>query len=277
MSIVSFLASGAYDIYLAIRARNQELLEADGAGSEEEDAAPARKKKKTSEMRDLSDDEEEMAANLKSIRGVASGSRRQEQNQEDEQEEDQNDDEDAAQPIRGEADENLHAELGDIDVDEVDVDMDMASRDGDLSNEVCPPSICNTNLIFGFLQVGIEEDNSTTSSKARSKSKTPLSKTPIAAATNTSKVVEKHFTPRTLRLALAAKSHVRTRTVYDEPFPRNNKIARINFAWKTIQESAIASDDVEIRQAYKRATKDTAVKSNLMKFVSLSYNLRLRC
>ena len=88
-------------------------------------------------------------------------------------------------------------------------------------------------------------------------------------AANTSKVVEKDFSPRTLKLALASKSHVRTRTVFDEPFPRNNKISRINFAWTTIKESAFASEDVEVRQAFKRATDNINLKSKLMKFVSL--------
>ena len=99
--------------------------------------------------------------------------------------------------------------------------------------------------------------------------KTPRSKGQHSSTSQTSKVVEKDFTPRTLKLALASKSHVRTRTVYDEPFPRNNKIARINFAWKTIKETAMASDDAEVRQAYKRATGNVVLKGQLMKFVRM--------
>ena len=125
-------------------------------------------------------------------------------------------------------------------------------------------------LNFCCLQIGTETESSRGGSNVHSKSKAPgRPKTPVSSSgTNTSKVVEKDFTPRTLRLALAAKGHVRTRTVFDEPFPRNNKISRINFAWKTIQESAVASSDLDIRQAYKRATKNTVVKSKLAKFVS---------
>ena len=118
--------------------------------------------------------------------------------------------------------------------------------------------------------------DATTPASCSKQPKTPRSKVSGATATHNSKVVEKDFTPRTLRLALAAKSHIRTRTVYDEPFPRNNKIARINFAWRTIQESARASSELEVRQAYKRATKDTAVKGKLTKFVSFFMLLRSR-
>lgn len=100
-------------------------------------------------------------------------------------------------------------------------------------------------------------------------------------ASNASKVVEKDFTPRSLKLALASKSHIRMRTVFDEPFPRNNKISRIDFAWKTIRESAVTSDDAEIHQAYKRAAEDLDSKSKLMKFVSntflLIFSIFLQC
>lgn len=133
-------------------------------------------------------------------------------------------------------------------------------------------------LTFSFSQLvveGVTKDASTTASQmSRSGSaapRTPRPKTASAShASNASKVVEKDFTPRTLKLALAAKSHVRTRTIFDEPFPRNNKISRINFAWRTIKESAIASDENEVRRAYKRAMNDLSAKTKLMKFVSNS-------
>ena len=127
------------------------------------------------------------------------------------------------------------------------------------------------------LQIAIEDlDNVSITGPQKPRSisvapRTPLKKKQVTGThntSNTSKVVEKDFTPRTLKLALVSKSHVRTRTIFDEPFPRNNKISRINFAWKTIKESALASEDVEVRQAYKRATGDTSSKAKLMKFVS---------
>ena len=132
-----------------------------------------------------------------------------------------------------------------------------------------------TKFLFSQLfQIGVEGQTDGTVPASRAKQpKTPRSKSSAAATANSSKVVKKDFTPRTLRLALAAKSHIRTRTVYDEPFPRNNKIARINFAWQTIQESARASSDANVRQAYTRAKKDIAVKSKLTKFVNLSYTV----
>ncbi|PPQ97260.1 hypothetical protein CVT26_000652 [Gymnopilus dilepis] len=241
---------------MMIRTRNRELLEADdGSGEEEADDAgtSSRKRKKTTApVVALSDDEEELAAGLQSVRAAALG---QNQDREVEREELQNElgsDEELAVRSRGEDDDDLPAELEGVDVDDIDIDMDLGSRDGELSNEI-----------------GVDqgsEGHSASAPTSRSKSKTPCPKTPSSSNAHTSKVVEKDFTPRTLRLALAAKGHVRTRTIYEEPFPRNNKISRINFAWKTIKESAIASDDSEVRSAFTRAKQDVSLKSKLMKF-----------
>ena len=57
-------------------------------------------------------------------------------------------------------------------------------------------------------------------------------------------------------------------TVFNEPFPPNNKVSRIDFAWKTIRESAVTADDPEVHDAYRRTARDLDSKSKLMKFVS---------
>lgn len=249
----------------AIRSRNRALLEAEGNDSEEDNRAPAPKRQRTGRNISLSDDEEEMAAGLESVRAAAQGHQGEEEVEPEE--------EDRA-PHRAGEDEDLHADLDGIDVDDVDIEMDLGSGEGDLSNEVCLPSISITLANISLSQIGVEGSTEASSRKSRTRSATPQTprpRTPRARnsnASNNSKVVEKDFTPRTLKLALSAKSHVRTRSVYDEPFPRNNKISRINFSWKTIKESAMTSEDPEVRQAYKRATKDTSLKSKLMKFVS---------
>ncbi|PPQ86381.1 hypothetical protein CVT26_006286, partial [Gymnopilus dilepis] len=204
-------------------------------------------KRKTTTRALLSDDEQAMAGELPSIRPLANGSN----------EEDLASDEERGSCHSGE-DEDLQVELDGVDIDDVDMEPDLGSPDTDSNNEIRVET----------------PDNSSISSSQRSRSRSVAPKTPVPKkqgqdaqnTANTSKVVEKDFSPRTLKLALAAKSHVRTRTIFDEPFPRNNKISRINFAWKTIKESAIVSDDVEVRQAYKRAMNDTGLKSKLMKF-----------
>ncbi|PPR06462.1 hypothetical protein CVT26_006458 [Gymnopilus dilepis] len=244
----------------AIRERNRELLDADGQDSDTERANPPHKKKKTNaNVLELSSDEEELASGLRSIQAQAApqaGQRSQEE--EEDTIEDRGSDDDGQEALQHESDieEGLQAELQDVDVDDVDVNMDSpVSGDGELSNEI---------------NVRLTPEPGHTMVHNHSKSKGQRAKaghsSSVNMSSNTSKVVEKNFTPRTLRLAIASKSHVRTRTVYEEPFPRNNKIARINFAWKTVKESAIASNDNDIIQAYKRAVKNTAVKSQLMKF-----------
>ena len=129
---------------VAIRSKNQELLDAEsGSEGEMEKTAPARKKARTSERLILSDDEAEMAAGLASIQAVASTRGRQVSDLEAEQEEgaEQNSDQDEANQraaSRGEDEEDpeLLDDLEGIDVNEADVDMDLGSGGADLSNEV---------------------------------------------------------------------------------------------------------------------------------------------
>ena len=132
---------------IAIRAKNRELLDNEDGDSdaEIEMLGPARKRNKTSDRRVLSDDEEEMAAGLSSIRAMASAGARQvpkqgeqeEEEREVEQTSDQDDDGQAG-ASRGEDEEDpeLLEDLEGIDVDEADVDMDLGSGGGNLSNEV---------------------------------------------------------------------------------------------------------------------------------------------
>jgi hypothetical protein len=85
------------------------------------------------------------------------------------------------------------------------------------------------------------------------------------------KVTENDFTPRTRRLAIASKSHIRTRIVYHEmgPFnPMSSRIGRLDFAWATVKEAANNSIDPQIKKAFKRASKDDGTKKSLLTFVS---------
>lgn len=104
-------------------------------------------------------------------------------------------------------------------------------------------------------------------SRSCSRSGTPAS----SAVSKTSKVTERHFTPRTRRLAIASKAHARTRVVYhpNGPFnPVSGRMARMDFAWTTVKETATNSDDPQIKDAFKRASGNDGRKKDLLTFVS---------
>ena len=70
------------------------------------------------------------------------------------------------------------------------------------------------------------------------------------------KVAERHFSPRTRRLAVASKSHMRTHLVYHEsgPFnPMNSHVTRLEFAWATVRETSDSSNDTQMKDAFRRA------------------------
>ncbi|PPQ83758.1 hypothetical protein CVT26_005421 [Gymnopilus dilepis] len=231
----------------------KELLDAEDDPSTDQGGRPRKKRKSATQPVQpvLSEGEDEIASRLQPVNAIDRTLDAEMSHEEDEE------------PPNAGDDEGLHMDLDGMDVDEVDIDTDSDVLEGNANNEI------------SFVAADIVQSNVDPRSRSRSVApKTPGrmalgSKKQVMStlnAANTSKVVEKDFSPRTLKLALASKSHVRTRTVFDEPFPRNNKISRINFAWTTIKESAFASEDVEVRQAFKRATDNINLKSKLMKF-----------
>ena len=111
---------------LAIRARNSRLLDDEDGTSAGRDSRPT-KRKKTTTTPALSDDEEAMASTLQSIQATAALARL----SGDEMSEEENG------PRNAGDDEDLNVELDGVDIDDVDVEMDPGSTDGDLSNEVC--------------------------------------------------------------------------------------------------------------------------------------------
>lgn len=123
----------------------------------------------------------------------------------------------------------------------------------------------------------VEDGNKTRSSF--SYSQTSRSGTPAASSvsapskppSNSNKITERHFTPRTRRLAVASKSHIRNRIVYHEsgPFnPMTSRMARLDFAWAAVKEAANNSDDHYLKDAFRRASKNDGIKKNLLTFVS---------
>ena len=114
-------------LFLDIRNRNRELLEAEGDGPAE-DLRPSKRKKATASRAELSDDEMVMAATLTSVDAV--GNEAEELLPSDEEE----------GVRRGlEEDEDLAPGLEDVNVEDVDVDMDSRPDEDSLSNGVCDP------------------------------------------------------------------------------------------------------------------------------------------
>jgi hypothetical protein len=123
-----------------------------------------------------------------------------------------------------------------------------------------------------------EDGKESTAMSSFSYSQSSPSSTPLSAPSKTlkartvsNKVTERHFSPRTRRLAISSKSHIRNRIVYHEsgPFnPMNTRIARLDFAWATVKEAANNSRDPQIKDAFKRASRDDRTKKNLLTFVS---------
>ena len=110
-------------LFLGIRNRNRELLEAED-DEPSEDLRAAKRRKSAANAADLSDDELAMAATLTSVRALAN-----------ETDEFPPEEEEEIRQSLGE-DEDLHAELDGVNMDDVDVDMDNRPDGEDLSNQV---------------------------------------------------------------------------------------------------------------------------------------------
>ena len=111
-----------------------------------------------------------------------------------------------------------------------------------------------------------------------SRSGTPAPSVSSKTLKVSNKVTERHFTPRTRRLAVGSKSHIRTRIVYHENGPFNSvnsRMARLEFAWATVKETAKNSNDDELKDAFKRASNNDEMKKSLLTFVSRLSSNRL--
>ena len=101
-----------------------------------------------------------------------------------------------------------------------------------------------------------------------SRSGTPASSAPSKGS---HKVTERHFTPWTCQLAIASKAHVRTCIVYypNGPFNSvNGCLARMDFAWTTVKETAANSNDPQMKDTFKHASSNNEKKKDLLTFVS---------
>lgn len=90
------------------------------------------------------------------------------------------------------------------------------------------------------------------------------------ASKPSTKITERHFTPRTRRLAISSKAHVRSSVIYhpDGPFISvNGRMARMQFAWTTLKDTAKNSNDTDIKEAFARASKNDKTKKDLVTFV----------
>jgi hypothetical protein len=107
------------------------------------------------------------------------------------------------------------------------------------------------------------------SQRSRSRSLTPWGSSD-SKLSNSLKAREGDFSPKTRRLAIASKSHVRTTAIYNKngPFIPTSRISRMDFAWNTINETSKNSGDPTMIDAFNRATNNDSVKKQLIKFVS---------
>lgn len=112
---------------------------------------------------------------------------------------------------------------------------------------------------------------SVTPAKSRKSSRSETSA--VQKGGRSSKVTESDFSPKTRELAIAAKSHVRTCTAIDHPFPPQNKFGRISYAWSVIQETASMSGENQSRfkTAIEKASADINIKKDLMTFVRILF------
>lgn len=122
-----------------------------------------------------------------------------------------------------------------------------------------------------------DDDNGSTTTASfsqRSRSSTPSSfksSRHSKSSKGSNKVTESDFTPRTRRLAIAAKSHVRTAVVYHPGGPFHSvsgRLQKIEFAWTTLKETSNDTKDKEVKDAFKRASKNERTKKMLVTFVS---------
>jgi len=82
------------------------------------------------------------------------------------------------------------------------------------------------------------------------------------------KVRENDFPPVVQDIAVAAKSFVRTMTIYDQTFPSSKGTAKLEFAWKTVTELVKVNDNQEWKEALQDLKHDPITKKKLITFVS---------
>ncbi|KAF8873454.1 hypothetical protein CPB84DRAFT_1854013 [Gymnopilus junonius] len=149
---------------------------------------------------------------------------------------------------------DLQSDQGDADVD-VEYDFE----DGDMAN---------TGFEDNGMMFEADDSRSTTPFSRRSRSSTPASHSGATKSSNSSKVTEGDFTPKTHHLAISSKSHVRMTSIYNPhgPFLPHSRVARIDFAWNTVKEASKISNDPSFKDALSRASKDYNMKKKLITF-----------
>jgi hypothetical protein len=91
---------------------------------------------------------------------------------------------------------------------------------------------------------------------------------PLGDTTRSAKVKESDFSPTIREIAVAAKSYIRTTTVYLDTFPSTKGTARLEFAWATIMEVAKKSKNTAWMTALSHLKQTQEMKKKLITFVS---------
>ncbi|KAF8868748.1 hypothetical protein CPB84DRAFT_1857179 [Gymnopilus junonius] len=143
--------------------------------------------------------------------------------------------------------------------DDLQSDQEYDFEDGDMAN---------TGFEDNGMMFEADDSRSTTPFSQRSRSSTPASHSGATKSSNSSKVTEGDFTPKTRHLAISSKSHVRMTSIYNPhgPFLPHSRVARIDFAWNTVKEASKISNDPSFKDALSHASKDynTKKKSQLL-------------
>jgi len=91
--------------------------------------------------------------------------------------------------------------------------------------------------------------------------------------TSSGKITESDF-PAVIRdIAVAAKSYIRTSTIYVETFPPSKGTARMEFAWNSIVEMTKNSKKSDWRQALEHLKETQNIKKKLITYVRFLFFL----
>ena len=120
-----------------------------------------------------------------------------------------------------------------------------------------------TQLQINVKHVALKKACSTSSSQTYSSTARSSSNKPCRA----SRIVEEDFDPLPCQVAIAAKSHFRALTVFDNPFPPQG-VGRFEYGWKAIKAMVNESGNKKWKTALTWTDDDLGHPQQLVKFVS---------
>jgi len=114
-------------------------------------------------------------------------------------------------------------------------------------------------------------------SQSKPTSSVPSSRSHSSSATRSntlhrnSRIVEEDFNPLTRQVAVAAKSHFRVLTIYDNLFPPQG-VGRFEYGWKAIKTMVNNSKNTNWKLDLKWGNDDRNSPQQIVKFVSILFS-----